>query len=420
MKYNEILTSNETEEKKEQPVVIKPTNPAASWDDTVNVLGAQAEAEKVEKSLPQWNTGANFAIRNSLENDFGIDGSRISYKDGNVLLDGNFLMKAENNVDGTTYAKDYDTVLEAVSDYVGNNGLVGIRDYAASSGTAVNVSWNGAEKTVSINGQTVKPTAIIDGKAYIPKSQIDAVLAQERDTAGTSYSNIYNETENKYGAGVDSLYDKYVNSEEFNYVPENDPAYQAYMKTARKAIEDEYANNMAASRFRTGGVGSTGQMLQAAAIREGAVDDLVAARAQFEQNAYERYLNDLSVKKDKYLTADDRFINTYNRLSDVNAKDKQDFYNAHTFDNQMQASDLELRDMNTESELYNKYASGYADMEYGDTVRNYNISEEFAYPFARQEYAGNTYELIKQREYLKSLGLTEAQIEAVFEAYMKR
>ena len=387
MKYSELLTSKETEEKKEKPVVIKPTNPSANWSDSVDVLGAQAEAEKTQKTLPQWNSDSKFAIRNSMENDFGIDGSRIGYKDGNVLLDGNFFMRADNNVDGTAYTKDYDSMVKATSDYVKNNGLVGIRDYAASSGTAVNVSWNAADKTVSINGHTLKPTAVIDGKAYVPKSQIDAILTQERDTAGTSYGNIYNEIENKYGAGVDSLYDKYINSEEFNYIPENDPAYQAYMKTAKKAIEDEYANNMAAARFRTGGVGSTGQMLSAAAIREGAVEDLAAARAQFEQNAYARYMDDLALKHDRYDVARGRMVDDYNILAGANAADKQDFYNAQTFDRGMQSTEIGLENDR---------------LELGNTKRNYDISEKYAGILSALEVDKAILSNVSDRESLKN------------------
>lgn len=367
--------------------VVTPSNPAAnlgigehggSWDKSIDVLGEVNKASESAVALPQWDTSASFGIRNSLENDFAVDGSRIGYKDGNVLLDGKFLMKADNNVNGTTYAKDYDAVAQKVNDYIKNNGLVAIRDYAASSGTAVNVSWNDAEKTVSINGRTVVPTAVVGGKAYIPKSQLDAILTEERNTAGTSYGNIYNEVQKEYGAEADRAYDNYMNAEEFNYVPENDPAYQAYMRTMQKAINDEYANNMAAARFRTGGVGSTGQMLQAAAIRKDGVDDMTAARAQFEQNAYERYMDDLNLRRDRFNVANGRMVDEYNLRAGVNAAVKQDFYDAQSFDRTMQATDSGLDRTKLENNLYNQYADEYAAMEYGDAVRNYKISEQFA------------------------------------------
>lgn len=361
------------------------TNPAASWDAPANVLGATAEAGKTQNSLPQWDKSANFAIKNSLQNDFGIDGKKITYKDGDVLLDGKFLMRADNNVDGTTYAKDYDAVAQNVNNYIKNNGLVGIRDYAASSGTAVNVSWNAAEKTVSINGKTVVPTAIVDGKAYVPKSQIDAILSEEQKTAGTSYGNIYDKVQEQYGAEVNRTYNDYINASEFNYDPEKDPAYQAYIKVAKKAIEDEYKNNMAAARFRTGGVGSTGQMLSAAAIREGAVDDLTAARAQFEQNAYTRYMDDLALKRDRYEMADGRMDDEFNTLAGVNAQDKQDFYNAHLFDDQMQMSEFDIKN---------------AGLEYGNNVRNYEISEKYAPILAEFEVNNDILQYVTDRESL--------------------
>ena len=389
-----------------------PSNPAASlgigerggdrWDSGVDVLGEVNKAQESVAALPQWDSGATFGIRNSLENDFAVDGSRIGYENGNVLLDGKFLMKADNNVNGTTYAKDYDAVAQKVNDYIKNNGLVAIRDYAAGSGTAVNVSWNDAEKTVSINGRTVVPTAVVGGKAYIPKSQLDAILAEESSSAGTSYGNIYNEVQKEYGAEADRAYDNYMNAEEFNYVPENDPAYQAYMKTMQKAINDEYTNNMAAARFRTGGVGSTGQMLQAAAIRKDGVDDIAAARAQFEQNAYERYMDDLNLRRDRFNIANGRMVDEYNLRAGVNASDKQGFYDALSFDRTMQATDSNLDRTKLENNLYNQYAGEYAAMEYGDAVRNYKISEQFAPILAQLEVDAAVLQNVTDRESLRS------------------
>ncbi len=400
-----------------KPVII-PSNPAGgAWDKNVNVLGEIDNVEKSTKSLPQWDTGANFAIRNSLENDFGVSGDRISYNNGDVLLDGKFLMKAKNNVDGTTYTDSYDDVFGGISDYVKNNGLVAIRDYAAASGTAVNINWNEAEKTVSLNGVTIKPAAVINGKAYVPKSQIDEILAQSRNTSGTSYKNIYDEVKKEQGAGVDRLYSDYVNAEDFSYKPENDPAYLAYMKVYNRALEDEYNQNVAAARFRTGGVGSTAQMQQAAAIKDAAVDNIAAARAQFEQDAYNRYVNDLSLKRDKYDVARGRMFDDYNMLSSINAADKQEFYKALEFDRTMQAKDEELGSVKLENDLYKTYGPGYAEMEYNDAVRNYKILEEFAPILAQLEVDTGILRYVNDKESLKAAlvqrGYTQSQIDAV-------
>lgn len=410
--------NNTVENKPTAKPVIIPSNPAGgAWDKDVNVLGEIDNVEKSTKNLPQWDAGAKFGIRNSLQNDFGVSGERIGYKDGNVLLDGKFLMKAKNNVDGTTYTDSYDDMVGSLSDYVKNNGLVAIRDYAASSGTAVNIGWNEEQKTVSLNGVEVEPVAVINGKAYVPKSQVDEILGQNRNTAGTSYKNIYDEVKSEQGAGVDKLYSDYVNSEEFSYKPENDPAYLAYMKVYQKAAEDEYNKNVAAARFRTGGVGSTAQMQQAAAIKDDAVDNIAAARAQFEQDAYNRYVNDLSLKRDKYDVARGRMFDDYNMLSNINAADKQEFYKALEFDRTMQATDGELERVALENDIYNQYARPYAEMEYGDAVRNYKISESFAPILAQLEVSNEMLRFVNDRESLKTAliksGYTPSQIDAV-------
>lgn len=410
---------NDTAENKptSKPLIV-PSNPAGgAWDKDVNVLGEIDNVEKSTKNLPQWDAGANFAIRNSLQNDFGVSSDRIGYKDGNVLLDGKFLMKAKNNVDGTTYTDSYDDMVGSLSDYVKNNGLVAIRDYAAASGTAVNIGWNEEQKTVSLNGVQVEPVAVINGKAYVPKSQVDEILAQSRNTSGTSYKNIYDEVKSEQGAGVDKLYSDYVNAEEFSYKPENDPAYLAYMKVYQKAAEDEYNRNVASARFRTGGVSSTAQMQQAAAIKDAAVDNIAAARAQFEQDAYNRYVDNLSLKRDKYDVAHGRMFDDYNMLSNVNASDKQDFYKALEFDRTMQATDGELERVALENDIYNQYARPYAEMEYGDAVRNYKISEKFAPILAQFEVDTKLLGYVNDRESLKAAlvqrGYTPSQIDAV-------
>ncbi len=415
-----VNVNNKVENKPTAKPVIIPSNPAGgAWDKDVNILGEVEKAEKETKALPQWDTGAKFGIRNSLQNDFGVSGDRIGYKDGNVLLDGKFLMKAKNNVDGTTYTDSYDDMVGSLSDYVKNNGLVAIRDYAAASGTAVNINWNEAEKTVSLNGVTIKPAAVINGKAYIPKSQLDEILAQSRNTSGTSYKNIYDEVKSEQGAGVDKAYSDYVDSEDFSYNPESDPAYLAYMKVVNKAAEDEYNKNVAAARFRTGGVGSTAQMQQAAAIREDAVDNIAAARAQFEQDAYNRYVNDQALKRDKYDVARGRMFDDIDMMTGINEKDKQDFYNAQEFDRTMQATDEELGRVKLENDLYETYGPGYAEMEYGDTVRNYKISESFAPILAQLEVNTELLKYVNDKESfynaLVQSGYTPERIESIMD-----
>lgn len=315
--------------------------------------------EESKKVIPEvkskWDSGANFGIRKSLENDFGVDGKRIGYDDGVVTLDGKRLMDASNNVDGTTYTYSQEDVTRALSDYGIDNQVVAVRDYATSSGKAVNIDWNPQDKTVSVNGRTVRPDYIIDGKAYVSKSVMDDIL--NRSAIGESRQDVYDGVVEKYGSGVDDLYNNYVNAPAFHYDPEEDEEYQAYLEMAGRAIEDEYKANMAASRFRTGGVGSTGQMLTASAIREGAVDNLASARSAYEQRAYERWLDEQEAARDKFTLAYNRMMDEYGIKDSINSGMKDDFYNSSEFDNNMIRDDYAL---NVE-----KNTSNLSDITYG-------------------------------------------------------
>lgn len=394
-------------EKKDEKVKVAPTptNPAVStprWDDPANVVKNIAGAESTPK-IPSWNESANVPVRKTLTDVFGVDNERIGYKDGDVLLDGKKFLRAENNKDGTAYVSSEESFGKGFADFNKNNNVVAVRDYVNSSGTAANIGFNAENGTVSINGKSVKPLYISNGKAYMPKSELDAILKGERNTSGTSYKNIYDEVSAEYDPGAKKAYDKYMNSEEFRYNPEEDAAYQEYKRAMVKAAEEEYDNNTAAARFRTGGAASMGAMQTAAAIRKNAVDDVAAARVQFEREAYQRYLDNLALERDKVALAEDLKADEYSTLSGANKMDKNDMYYTESYDNERYYDDLdkqyapERAEMNFETDK----------MTYGDTVRNYEISQKYAPILAELEVSDAILKNVSTREDLL-LALTNA------------
>ncbi len=389
---------NKNKEKKEAPKP-KPWNPAAEktpWDDPVNVANNIQNVENVPK-MPSWNENASVPIRKTLTDVFGVDNKKIGYKDGTVLLDGKPFISAENNKDGTTYVSSEESFGKGFADFNKNNNVVAVRDYVTSSGTAANISFNAENGTVSINGKTVKPLYISNGKAYMPKSELDAILSGEINTSGTSYKNIYDEVSAEYDPGLKKAYNKYMDSEEFSYNPDTDPAYQAYKKAMEKAAQEEYDNNTAAARFRTGGVASTGAMQTAAAIREDAMDDVKAARAEFEQRAYQRYLDNLALERGKVALAEGLKADEYNTLAGVNGADKNDRYYAESFDNERYLTDLEMPYAPERAEM--NYQTDV--MAYGDTKRNYEISQKFAPILAELEVSDAILKNVSTKEDLR-------------------
>lgn len=408
---------NKNEEKKETP---KPTpmNPAAAprWSDPVNVVKNMESAENTPK-MPSWNENASVPIRKTMTDVFGVDNEKIGYKDGWVLLDGKEFVRAENNKDGTTYVSSEESFSKGFGDYAQKNNVVAVRDYVTSSGTAANISFNAENGTVSINGKSVKPLYILNGKAYMPKSELDAILSGEINTSGTSYKNIYDGVSAEYDPGLKKAYNKYMNSEEFSYNPDDDPAYQAYKKAMEKAAREEYDNNTAAARFRTGGVASTGAMQTAAAIREDAMDDVKAARAEFEQRAYQRYLDNLALERGKVELAEGLKADEYGVLSGVNGADKNDRYYAESFDNERYYNDLDMQYAPERAEM----AIGTERMAYDDTKRNYEISQKFAPVLAELEVSDAIINNLSTRENLiidmTNAGYSEEKIKEVLTLY---
>ena len=318
---------------------------------------------KVADGKAAWDKNAQFGIRDSLENTYGIKSGNIGYDNGDVLLDGKFFMNAANNVDGTTYTYGKEDIEGALDDYYKNNNVVAVRDYVMNyGGVGTDISWNADKKTVTVNGAEIEPLYIRDGKAYVYKSQIDDLLSAQSGRYGVSNKSIYDGVNRKYASEIDGAYDEYMNAEKFSYNPDEDPEYQAFMAMAAKAAEDSYRNNMAAARFRTGGAASTGQMLTADAARRAAVNEMAAARSQYEQQAYNRYLEEQALAKDKLLTSRGVMVDDYNLQSGVNSAVKDDYYYGKNFDQQYGLNYQNLIKGNLENQMLGVDAGVYGQL----------------------------------------------------------
>ena len=262
-------------------------------------------------SVSKWNENADFAVRNYLEQVLGIDGKRVSFDGENVTFDGNPLIKAERVSDeGRSFVSGQAAVDAAVGQYAQEHGMVAIRDYANSLGTPVNISWNGDNGTVEINGVPMKPDFISNGKAYVYQEKLDAVL-KKADNGFKTYKDHKEDAYDKYGAGMEEAYNDYMNYGDFSYDQKDDRAYQDFMDVYNRAVADEYANNMAQARFRSGGVFSPGAMQSAAAIRDRALLDAAKYGQQYEDRAYDRWKDARDFTGDKLATAWDMMKGKY-------------------------------------------------------------------------------------------------------------
>lgn len=412
---------------------ITPSNPAASWEAEAQ-KGVEEASNKPE--VPKWDTNARFGIRNSLENDFRVDGNLLGYEGKTVTLDGKPLIEAKNNVDGTTYTDSYEDNVKALTDYGQKNGIVAARDYLTNTGVPMDIEWNGEAGTVNVNGYTIKPSYVIDGKAYVPQSVLDNIVnVTKKETGIRTQGEILDEVNKKYGADEQAAYEAYVNREGFSYNPEADAAYQAHMETAKRAIEDEYRNNMAAARFRTGGAASMGAMQQAAAIRGAAVNDIDANRAAFEDRAYGRYQDEDARLYNEYVLSQGRRQTALNEEIAANEADRSNWYYGKNFDSAQRVDEI-TRDASA-WDLYNgkrnddlnwkldvrylpemyAYEASNAKINNYTNALKYDLYRKYAEGNAEISFQAAALELEKMLMQLKENGYTDSQIQAIMSKY---
>ena len=389
-----------------QPSSVQPVNPAGGGGKPAAL--AQDITAGGSVGQQNGNENADFGVRNYLEQELGIDGKRVGWDGENVTFDGNPLIKAERVSDeGRSFVGDKSAVDAAVGQYAQEHGMVAVRDYANSLGTPMNISWNGDNGTVEINGQVMKPDFISNGKAYVYKNKLDQIL-EKADNGFRRSTDYLKDAYDKYGGGVDEAYNALMNYGDFSYDQKGDRAYQDFMDVYRRAVEDEYNTNMAQARFRTGGLASPAVMSQAAAVRARALDDAAKYGQQYEDRAYDRWKDTRDFKADDLATAWGMLANEYGLNSGANKEDMDAYYTRVTddrtgrlFEQQLESGNLDVRKQRDDlitsllnGELARKYAPGFAENEWKQDVaatnsaeRADNIGAMYDEPMAQEDYS---------------------------------
>lgn len=293
-----------------------------------------------------------------------------------VRYDGRLLTIADDEVDGVSYKNSEKDFLEDVRDWhkSGGDELVAVRDYVTTAGSqngyhAPKVDFETAEGRVLIGGTSLKPSFISeDGRAYAPKSQVDAVL-----TALTPQKPTYEST---YTDAIDRA-EQSLSKREFSYNPETDPAFIAlrkqYQREGNRALADT-AGQMAAL---------TGGRISSAAVSAGA-----QARMQFAQkltdsipdlmaDAYDRYADERNADERALDRLYDRENAAYSRYQDRLTQYNTEAKNAN--------ASAEYREEQTARETAHQLDRAELDAKTAETyqqkalVRGYYTPEEAAY-----------------------------------------
>ena len=182
----------------------------------------------------------------------------------------------------------------------GKGNVVAARDYinSISGNRGANYNIGFSNGFVTVNGRSLKPEYIENGVAYIKRRDIDGLLGSiDSERNRDSNRGILNENEIKWQEDFANSYDAVKNREPFSYSVKDDPIYREfeeyYLKQAEKDAKDIIAN----AGDNTYGVTNLGAIVAADALKRDREDSLAAYQKQFRDDAYNRYLDEIGLKK---------------------------------------------------------------------------------------------------------------------------
>lgn len=181
------------------------------------------------------------------------------------------------------------------------------------------------------------------------------------------------EYESEYLDNINSLMDKLLNREDFNYNPQTDQLYdvykQAYQREGQRATEDALAN----AAILSGGMPSTAAVTAATQAGDYYSAQMADIIPQLEQAAYEKYLNDIRLDQSNLSALRALDSDAYSRFADQVNWDymgNRDYINDLNYVNEWNyglASDAWNRDKYDDETYYNRQMDKVALMsELGD------------------------------------------------------
>lgn len=200
--------------------------------------------------------------------------------------------------------------------------------------------------------------------------------------------------DDKYAGTRDDLISQIANPKEFSYDKNNDESYKAYAKQYRREGERATADALAKASGQSGGIASSYAMSAAAQAGNYYASQLADKIPELYQNAYQRYLNDYTMKREalnsvqsETAAAHDRYLgdlNAYNTDRNFEYQKYQDAYN-RARNLLSDASTLEAQDYSRYRDSVSDYQND-RDFRYNqllDTVQNNQYQDELKYSRAQ-------------------------------------
>ena len=165
--------------------------------------------------------------------------------------------------------------------------LVAARDYTTGGGYSGAVRWDG--ESVTIGGVPIEPEYVIDGTAYVPRSEADTAIDEMEERNGIiGAEGVRDMWDERYGGLRDDVLYDVIGREAFSYDPEDDPVYDAYRRMYRREADDALMRVL--NENNTSITGASGAVLsEALADRDLYLDRMTDMIPELAADAYSRY-----------------------------------------------------------------------------------------------------------------------------------
>ncbi len=287
--------------------------------------------------------------------------------------------------------------------YDAGDPLVAARDHTVGSGYSGAVSWDG--ENVTIGGTPIEPAYVIDGTAYVPRSEAEAAIKDMEERGGIIGAGGVEELwDERYGGMQDEALRDVMDREPFSYDPEEDPVYDAYRRMYLREADDALERIL--NENNTSVTGASGAVLsEALAARDRYLSSMTDMIPELAADAYERYTGENDRLIDRLGAAADRGDEYYDRLYERDRDAYTDLIEA----GEREREERQRREENNRAEE-NDYYDNVLDM------LDASLSEkelEYYDEFAEQELRGGELEnsLAEQEYYANAADIAMSNAE---------
>lgn len=337
---------------------------ALDWYSRVQAANAGVGADAInnntyDPSKYQYQNPANgVGIRSTMNDETGLrmDNSKIGWRGdpgglGTVTYDGKDFMQANSLNNGTSYAANVNDIYNAAINYYKGtpNEIVDTTSYLANSGLPFNADYQNGK--VLISGIAGTPAFVIDGNSYMYKDELDQIINQAMQQANLQNNyDIWKKYDDTYTPTIDTLLDKIVNRDAFNYDPESDVVYQAYRDQYNREGDKALRDTMGSMAGLTGGFINSAAVTAGAQAEQQWKDALMDRIPELAQIAYGRYVDDYNMNRNALSDVQNQYTQAFNREYGVNRDTYSDIQNNNALE---EARRDKIYDRNWQERVYN-------------------------------------------------------------------